>query len=97
MQSIYKVTWSNEAHSGFAETLNYLENRFTDREVKKFVKAFDDQINRIISNPITFRTSKKSKTIRAALVAKLTSIYYTFNEESIYLVAIRDNRESPVQ
>jgi hypothetical protein len=63
--------------------------------VKNFVKKFDRQITLIQTHPHAFPASNKRKTVKRAIVAKLTSIYFICDSESIKLVSIFDNRKNP--
>lgn len=95
MKSTYKIVWSDEAVQGLTEIIRYIENRFSGKDVKKFVKILDDYLKAIQNNPKFFPVSHKSKNIRRASVAKLTSIFYLVDGENIYLVSITDNRKNP--
>jgi hypothetical protein len=72
-----------------------LERKFPEKDIKKFVKKLDNQIEIIKSNSESFSYSQKSKTVRRAIVAKLTSIYYRIDGDIITLVTIYDNRKNP--
>ena len=95
MRNTYKLIWTEEALNGLKEIIDYLERKFSEKDVKKFVKKFDKQIEIIKSKPETFSFSPKSKTVRRAIVAKLTSIYYRIDGDVINLVTIYDNRKDP--
>ena len=95
MKNIYKLVWSDEALNGLKEIIEYLESKFSEKDVKKFVKKFNKQIEIIKSTPETFPFSLKSKTVRRTIVAKLTSIYYQVDGDIINLVTIYDNRKNP--
>ena len=96
MRNIYKLVWSDEALSGLNEIIGYLEYRFSEKEIKKFAKRLDAQIEIIRNNPHTFPVSPKSKTLRRAIVAKLTIVYYRVDAETITLVTIYDSRKNNV-
>ena len=93
MRSTYKLIWSDEALEGLKLIFAYLENRFSEKDVKKFAQKFEKQIELITTNPETFPLSPNSKTIRRSILAKLTSIYYTIDNEAVKLIAIIDNRK----
>jgi plasmid stabilization system protein ParE len=95
MRNTYKLIWSDEALNGLKEIIEYLESKFSEKDVKKFVRRFDKQIKLLKSNPEIFSFSPNSKTIRRTIVARLTSIYYRVDGDIIYLVSIYDNRKNP--
>lgn len=92
MKNIYKIIWSDEALKGLNNIIDYIENRFSEKDVKNFAFLFDEQIRVIQSFPKSFPLSKKSKNIRKSVVAKLTSVYYSFDGDVISIISIIDNR-----
>jgi len=95
MKSTYKIVSSEEAVQGLTEIIGYIENRFSEKDVKKFVKILDYHLEAIQSNPKISPLSHKSKSIRRANVAKLTSIFYSVDGDKIYLISLFDNRKNP--
>lgn len=95
MKNIYRLSWSAEAISGLKEIINYLERKFSEKEVKKFVQKFDKQMNLIERNPEIFPISSKSKIVRRAIVANLTSIFYLIEGDEIKIISVYDNRKDP--
>ncbi|PKP07838.1 MAG: hypothetical protein CVU03_14015 [Bacteroidetes bacterium HGW-Bacteroidetes-2] len=95
MRSTYKLVWSDEALKGLNEIIEYLERKFSEKDIRKFAKKFDRQIEIIKKNPETYSFTPKSKTIRRTIVAKLTSIYYRIDGDIITLVTVYDNRKNP--
>lgn len=93
MKDIYNLIWSDEALEGFKEIIVYLELNFSEKDVKKFARRFDKQLKIIQTNPFAFSRSYQSKKIRRSIVAKLTSIYYSIEDDSIKLISIRDVRK----
>ena len=44
MKNTYKLIWSDEALNGLKEIIAYLEKRFSEKDVRSFVKKFDKQL-----------------------------------------------------
>ena len=95
MKSTYSVFWSDEATKGLSEIIEYIEHRFSEKDVRKFLKLFEENIEVISTNPELFPLSHKSKSIRRATVAKLTSIFYSIEGDKIFLITVFDNRKNP--
>lgn len=93
MKSTFKLIWSEEAVEGLKEIISYLENRFSENEIKDFIKEPDHQLDTICSFPMIFPKSEKLKFIRKCVVARRTSIYYKIEREEIILISIIDNRK----
>jgi plasmid stabilization system protein ParE len=96
MKNIYKILWSEEAILGLKGIISYLEFRFSEKDIKKFVHQFDYQINLITTQPELFPISSNSSNIRRTLVGKLTSIYFRIENDTINIISIRDNRQKPI-
>ena len=96
MKSTYKLIWSDEAIEGLKEIVFYLGNKFSEKDVKKFAKKLDKQLEIIQLNPELSPISQGSENIRRSIVAKLTSIYYRIDNDTVNLISIIDNRKKPV-
>jgi len=51
MKNTYKLIWSDEALNNLKRIIDYLENRWTEREIKKFTQLLDKQLKLINDNP----------------------------------------------
>ena len=95
MKNTYKLIWSDEALNNLKNIIDYLEYKWTKKEIKKFAKLFDKQVDLIVDNPLLFPKTDKSKDIRKSVLTKHTSIYYKINKYDIELLSIFDNRQDP--
>ncbi len=89
----YTVFWSAEAIINLESILDYLQRRWTQREVDKFKNQLGKQLNLIISNPKLFPISDYNPRLRKAVLSKQTSIFYEVSENRINVVYIFDNRQ----
>ncbi len=74
---------------------DYLELKFSEKDIKKFAKKLDKQLEILKRTPETFMFSNDSKQVRRTIVAKLTSIYYRIEENEVKIISIFDNRQNP--
>ena len=95
MKDTYKLIWSDEALNGLKEIISYIENKFSQKDVKKFSKKLDKRLKTIQLNPESFPVIKKSSGIRRTVISKLTTLYYKVEGESISIVSVFDNRMNP--
>lgn len=95
MKNTFKIIWSDEALHGLNQILNYLEENWTPKEIKKFAKLLDKKLNLISNNPDLFQVSKKSNNIRKSVISKQTSLFYKVENDTIYLITLFDNRKDP--
>ena len=45
MKNTFKIVWSDEALKNLKGIIEYLENRWTTREIKKFSQLLDKQLS----------------------------------------------------
>lgn len=95
MESTYKIIWTDEALANLAKIINYLEQRWTEREIRTFSRLLDRQINLIQSHPEIFPTTSTSNRLRKSVLTKQTTIYYRIDEMEIRIVTLFDNRQNP--
>ena len=95
MESTYKIIWSDEALKNLARIIEYLEQRWTEREIRNFSRLLDRQISLIQTNPELFPTSSTSNGLRKAVLTKQTTIFYRIDDLKIKIVTLFDNRQNP--
>jgi len=93
MKNTYKVIWSEEALNNLKEIIDYLQEKWTEKEIKIFAQQLEKLINTIINNPELFPKSLKSDSVRKAVLTKQTTVYYQVNKDSIYLITIFVNKK----
>jgi plasmid stabilization system protein ParE len=89
----YKLFWSDEAINNLESILDYLQNRWTQREIDKFKKQLSKQLNLITSNPLIFPKSDYNPRLRKAVLSKQTTIFYEISEKRINLVFLFNNQQ----
>jgi len=95
MKNTYKLIWSDEALVSLKNIIAYLEDHWTKREIKKFARLLDKQLNLIEQNPFTFPKSDTSEEYRKSVLSKRTTIYYKIMEYEVRIISIFDNRQNP--
>ena len=68
MKSGYKVLWTDHAISELKETIEYLEENWTERELRNFSAKLDHTIELISKTPELFPSSLEKNEIRKAVV-----------------------------
>lgn len=95
MKSGYKILWTDHAISELKETIEYLESKWTERELRTFSAKLDHTIELISKSPEIFPVSFEKKNIRKAVVEKHNNLYYRINKNSIEIVSLFSNRKNP--
>ncbi|MBZ9729507.1 type II toxin-antitoxin system RelE/ParE family toxin [Salegentibacter sp. JZCK2] len=94
MKSGYKILWTDHALSELNDTIEYLEKKWTERELKNFSRKLDHTIELISKNPELFQVFKKND-VRRAVVAKFNNLCYRVNDDTIEILSIFSNRQDP--
>ncbi|WP_276371538.1 type II toxin-antitoxin system RelE/ParE family toxin [Chryseolinea sp. H1M3-3] len=95
MQSGYKLFWSDRALDDLQNILNYLSEKWTQKDIRNFVRRLDRRLELISGNPRLFPKTTKRKNIRRSVLTKHTVIYYDMKENSVTVVTIFDPRQHP--
>ncbi|MDD2986971.1 type II toxin-antitoxin system RelE/ParE family toxin [Flavobacterium sp.] len=95
MKSGYKILWTDHAISELKETIEYLENNWTEEDIRKFAAKLDHTVELISKMPEIFPESFEKKNIRKAVVEKHNNLYYRINKTSIEIVSLFSNRKNP--
>ncbi len=90
----YKIFWTEEAIRNLDEIIEYLQNKWTQREVDNFKAKLSKQIDLIHQNPYLFPVSSFQPRLRKAVLSKQTTIFYEVKDQTIYLVYIFVNYKS---
>ncbi len=97
MKNTYKLIWSAEALNNLKGIIDYLEHRWTQKEIKKFAQLLDHQLNLIENNPLLFAESDKSNGLRKSVLSRQTTIYYRIINYEIHIMTLFDNRRNPIK
>ncbi len=95
MKNTYKIIWSEEALFNLKRIIDYLEQRWTGKEIRKFSNLLDRQLRLIENNPQLFALTNKSKGIRKAVLSHQTTIYYRITDHEVHILTLFDNRQDP--
>ena len=94
MKNGYKVFWTQNALDELSRTIEYLENNFTEKELKKLAQKLEDTIE-IISKSPTIYPNADSKKIYKAMILKFNTLYYRIKDNNIEILSFFSNRQNP--
>jgi plasmid stabilization system protein ParE len=97
MGNTYKLIWSNEALENLKGIIEYLQKNWTTREIKKFARLLDKNLNIIKDNPEIFPKSDQSENFRRAVISKQVSIFYKIESHVVHVISVFDNRQNPIR
>lgn len=96
MKNGYKILWTKEANDNLDSILKYLEENWTEKEIRKFAQKLNTRINIIKQNPKAFPFLISKIELRKSVLTRQTTIYYKVKKDSIVIVALFDNRKKPI-
>lgn len=94
MENGYNISWTDHALSELADTYEYLELNFTEKELKKLSLEIDQVLNLISKNPKLFPFSESLK-VRKVVIKKFNTMYYRVNKNQIEIISFFSNRQNP--
>lgn len=96
MANTYEILWTDLALDELAETVEYLEREFSQKEIDHLGEEIE-RITTIIShNPTIYPLSDKLK-IRKAVILKFNSLYYRVMKGKVEIISFFSNRQSPAK
>ncbi|OYU83958.1 MAG: hypothetical protein CFE24_08845 [Flavobacterium sp. BFFFF2] len=95
MKSGYKILWTDLALKELEQTIQYLEEYWTEKELRNLAQNIEEKLMLISQNPNLFRTSVYKREIRQVVILKYNTLYYRVNNEQIEVISFFSNRQSP--
>lgn len=94
MESGYKIFWTPNALKELEQTIDYLQNNFTDKEIRKLAHKIESSIEIISQNPFIFSVSE-SKGIHKVIILEFNTMYYRIHDSTVEILSFFSNRQSP--
>ena len=88
----YSVIWSPSAKVTYYQILEYLEDKWTNKELQAFIARSEEVINYICINPLLYPYSKESDTHKCVVVKQI-SLFYRVKSNYIEIILFWDNRQ----
>lgn len=92
-----KFIWTSQAIKGFDEVVDYLEAKWTAKEILNLENKIQQVINQISHNPEQFPKSEKITSLHKAIVDKNNYLVYKINKESnsVEIINFRGTKQKP--
>ena len=93
----YQISWSNLSLKDLDNILEYLQDEWSEKEVKLFKSLLSKKLGLISKYPKLFPSSKIRPSIRRSVLSKQTSIFYNVDSDNqkIDIIRLFDNRMDP--
>lgn len=92
-----KIIWTLDAESSLIEISDDIQNKFSDKEVEKFLVEVQQVLHSIKEFPKAYPKTnfKRIKGCHKVVVHPHTSIFYKIEGSKIILLLFWDNRNNP--
>lgn len=90
-----EIKLSKRASTKLGQLLDYLEFEWSLQVKKDFIKKLDKSLNRIQKFPGSSQQTDFTKGLHMLVITKQTSIFYRYDNKTITIVTLFDNRMNP--
>ncbi len=87
MKNGYKIHWTDNALNELQKTITYLEENFSDKEIKKLSAKIENTVELISINPNIFQLSD-IKGVFKVVVLKYNTLYYRIRGNRVEILSI---------
>lgn len=95
MRNGFRVFWTDNAINELKETITYLIENWSDKELNHLSSKIEDTLELISMNPYLFNSSDLKTGIRRVVIAKYNTMYYRMNGDRVEILSFFSNRQSP--
>jgi plasmid stabilization system protein ParE len=88
------IIWSENAVEDVLENIDYLEKRWTKKEVDKFSEKIDAVLEQLSKGNLIFKPSGYKNTYEVPIVKQIT-LYYKIQDNDILLIRFWNNYRDP--
>lgn len=96
MKSGFNIEWTQNARKELEKTIEYLEENFSEKEIKKLVQKIEN-ITELISQNQNLFPKSKSNNIHKVVILKFNTLYYRTQNNSVEILSFFSNRQNPLK
>lgn len=93
MKSRYKVVWTDHALDELRQTVSYIEENFSELEIRQLANKIETTLALIATQPAMFPESSSRKGVRRAIILRFNSLYYRVKHRQIEILSFFSNRQ----
>lgn len=88
------ITWSFQARIDYWSNIDYLEDEWSESEVRSFIENVDYNISLLKLNTVLFNATKYKNVFRVTVTKHIT-LFYSLNGDEIILLRFWSNFQNP--
>ncbi len=90
-----EIVWSEEAENQLSEIIEYLENEWSEKEIRNFFVRLEESLYEISKNPDTYKNSTRKPGTKEFQHSKQTTIFYTYDQKNVNILLLWPNKQNP--
>ncbi|MBY5957044.1 type II toxin-antitoxin system RelE/ParE family toxin [Membranicola marinus] len=90
-----KIVLSNTAEKRLNNLLEYLEIAWSTKIKLNFLSKLEQRLEIVKDKPEIFPLSTVKKGLHKCVVTRQTTVYYTYDDQKVYVLTVFDNRQDP--
>jgi len=91
---MYKIIWSEPAKFDYWQNIDYLLENWHKKQVTKFIKAVEQDLNIIKYNPKTFALTDY-RNVHSVVIIKQITLFYKITNNTVELIRFWNNYQNP--
>ncbi|MEM0542965.1 type II toxin-antitoxin system RelE/ParE family toxin [Flavobacterium sp. j3] len=95
MKNGYKILWTDHALKELENTITYLEENWTAKELQNLALKIEETLLLISQNPDLFQVSDIKKDIRRVVILTYNTLYYRVKNNQVEIISFFSNRQNP--
>ena len=95
MKDGYKILWTDFALKELENTIEYLEENWTEKELQNLALNIEETLKLISQNPELFQGSEIKKDLRRAIILSHNTMYFRVKNNQIEIISFFSNRQNP--
>ena len=96
MKNGYDVFWTTNALNELKDTLAYLENNFSEREIIRLITTLEKELHLLAQNPNLYQKTEING-IHRIVILKFNSLYFRLRNDKIEILSFFSNRNNPIK
>lgn len=89
------IEWSPRSKKDYLKLLDYLQEEWGGKIVKKFNERLQTVLETIALKPQLYPATNRMEDVRRCVVSKQTILYYRVKKDKIELITFFDTRQDP--